>query len=147
MNSSRRSHWKMKASPTYRKKPMISESISEGLSIHSRAHQPHVLTSGIPHEQPSSTNRVQRSPADFFNRARQRQAGRRARARKIHSPGHHRAHLEGVFVRERQVARAYTKHLQRADKAQWPEPPQMAAINAAHTNEASQSYWQRLRRG
>ena len=27
----------------------------------------HVLTSGIPHEQPSSADRLQRSPADFFN--------------------------------------------------------------------------------
>ena len=48
----------------------------------------------------------------LFNRARERQAGRRARARKIHSFEHHRAHLEGVFVRERQIARVYTKHLQ-----------------------------------
>ena len=34
------------------------------------------------------------------------------RAQKIHSPEHHRAHLEGMSVRERQVARSYTKHLQ-----------------------------------
>jgi hypothetical protein len=38
-------------------------------SIHSRAHKPHVLASGIPYEQPPSTNRIQGSPADFLNRA------------------------------------------------------------------------------
>ena len=48
-------------------------------------------------------------------------------------------------MRERQVARAYTKHLQRAHKAQWPEPPPMAAINAAYTTEVSQGHWQRFR--
>jgi hypothetical protein len=29
----------------------------------------------------------------------------------------------------------------------WPEPPQMAAIDAVYTNEVSQSSWQRLTRG
>ena len=64
------------------------------------------------------------------------------RARKIYGPEHHQAHLERVFVRERQVARAYTKHGQRDDKAPGPEPPQMAAIHAAYANEVSQSPWQ-----
>jgi hypothetical protein len=54
--------------------------------------------------------------------------------------------LERMFVRERQVSRAHTKHVQRDDTTQRPKPPQMVAIHATYTNEVPQSPRQRHRR-